>query len=214
MPHDLNRLECQADFTYTMNLNVVKIQDTGRGLKAVAEDLEAVLRKIEDWHQGSIAVFVISYRDAQGTWHQLSSRRQGSDSRSSLIAPLKNKICRDCHKRKPLTEYYRGDSYADGHYTRCKACCAEVRRRRYLESRERVLEQQRAHYDAHRKRICTAREEYRKIHREYTREYAREYYWRNRKRMLESGRGYCAARKAQSTTRHTTVSWISEKINC
>ena len=48
--HDLNRLECQADFTCTMNLKVVKIQDTGTGLRAVAEDLEAVLRKIEDWH--------------------------------------------------------------------------------------------------------------------------------------------------------------------
>lgn len=76
MPHDpahqLNRSECQADFTYTMNLNVVKIQDTGKGLKSVADDLEAVLGKIEGWHQGSIAGFVISYRDTHGFWHELS----------------------------------------------------------------------------------------------------------------------------------------------
>jgi hypothetical protein len=47
MPHDprINSIarECQADFTYTMNLNVVKVQDTGK--KAVADDLEAVFQK-------------------------------------------------------------------------------------------------------------------------------------------------------------------------
>jgi hypothetical protein len=45
----------QADFTYTMTIKTIKIQDTGKGVKSVAEDLEAVLRKIEGWHQGSIA---------------------------------------------------------------------------------------------------------------------------------------------------------------
>jgi hypothetical protein len=37
----------------------------------VGDDLEAVLRKIEGWHQGSIAGFLISYRDTQGAWHQV-----------------------------------------------------------------------------------------------------------------------------------------------
>jgi hypothetical protein len=58
--HQLNPLPCQADFTYTMNLNVVKIHETGKGLKSVADDLEAVLRKIERWHQRSIAGYSIS----------------------------------------------------------------------------------------------------------------------------------------------------------
>jgi len=50
-----NPVATQADFTYSMTLNVIKIQDTGKGAKSVAEDLEAVLRKIEYWHQGSVA---------------------------------------------------------------------------------------------------------------------------------------------------------------
>jgi hypothetical protein len=50
--HRLNPSGCKADFTYTMVLDVVKIQDTGKGEKSVADDLEAVLKKIEDWHQG------------------------------------------------------------------------------------------------------------------------------------------------------------------
>jgi hypothetical protein len=34
----------------------------------VTNDIEAVLRKIEYWHQGSIAAFKIMYRDEQGIW--------------------------------------------------------------------------------------------------------------------------------------------------
>ena len=77
--HILNRLECQADFTYTMTVKTIKIHDTGKGLKSVKDDLEAVLKKVEGWHQGSIAGFLISYRDTKGDWHQLSWGRQGSN---------------------------------------------------------------------------------------------------------------------------------------
>jgi hypothetical protein len=35
-----NRSDSKADFTYTMVLDVVKIQDTGKGAKPVADDLE------------------------------------------------------------------------------------------------------------------------------------------------------------------------------
>ena len=67
--HQYNPLACQADFTYSITLGVVKIQDTGKGKKSVLDDLEAVLRKIEYWHQGSIARCRISYVSTQGTEH-------------------------------------------------------------------------------------------------------------------------------------------------
>jgi hypothetical protein len=67
--HQFNPAACQADFTYTMTPDAVKIQDSGKGKKSVADDLEAVLRKIEHWHQGSIARYRISYRSTQGTEH-------------------------------------------------------------------------------------------------------------------------------------------------
>lgn len=35
--YEFNPLSCQADFTYTINLDVVKIMDTGKGAKALAE---------------------------------------------------------------------------------------------------------------------------------------------------------------------------------
>ena len=75
MPLDLanqfNPLACQADFTYSITPKTVTIQDTGKGKKSVADDLEAVLRKIEYWHQGSIARFRISHVSAQGTEHPI-----------------------------------------------------------------------------------------------------------------------------------------------
>jgi hypothetical protein len=51
-----------------MVLDVVRIQDTGKGAKSVADDLEAVLRKIENWHQGSIAGYRIMYLSPAGIW--------------------------------------------------------------------------------------------------------------------------------------------------
>jgi hypothetical protein len=70
--HHLNPLACQADFTYTMTLRTIKIHDTGKGNKSVGDDIQAVLKKIEGWHQGRIEGYSISYRDAQGAWHQIS----------------------------------------------------------------------------------------------------------------------------------------------
>jgi hypothetical protein len=47
----------------TVPSNAVPISDTGLGKLSVANDLEAVLRRIEYRHQGSIAAFKIIYRD-------------------------------------------------------------------------------------------------------------------------------------------------------
>jgi hypothetical protein len=39
------------------------------GTRSVTEDIEAVLRKIEYWHQASISSFKIMCRDGKGFWH-------------------------------------------------------------------------------------------------------------------------------------------------
>ena len=59
----------QADFTYNITPAVISITDTGLGKRSVTEDIEAVLRKIEQWHQGSITRFKIICRDGKGFWH-------------------------------------------------------------------------------------------------------------------------------------------------
>jgi hypothetical protein len=59
--------ETQADFTYKIT-TMISIADTGKGRRSVTNDIEAVLRKIEYWHQGSVAAFKIMYRDENGVW--------------------------------------------------------------------------------------------------------------------------------------------------
>jgi hypothetical protein len=87
MPPDLanqfNPLACKADFTYSMTPATVKIQDTGKGKKCVADDLEAVLRKIEYWHQGSIVRYRISYQSTQGSEHLVEW-----DGQTARVRPL------------------------------------------------------------------------------------------------------------------------------
>lgn len=46
--------EAKVNFTYSVTLDT--------------NDFEAILRKIEYWHQGSIAAFRIMYRDETGVW--------------------------------------------------------------------------------------------------------------------------------------------------
>jgi hypothetical protein len=67
----LNLSACEADFSYAITVNTIEIQGTGKGTKSLADDLEAVLRKIEGWHQGSIVGFKISYRDTEGLEHEV-----------------------------------------------------------------------------------------------------------------------------------------------
>ena len=57
-----------ADFTYKITLNTISIIDTNLGRRLVTNDIDAVLRKIEYWHQGSISGFKIMYRDEHGVW--------------------------------------------------------------------------------------------------------------------------------------------------
>jgi hypothetical protein len=59
----------QADFIYSITPDTISITDTGKGRVSVINDIQSVLRKIEYWHQGSIAGFKITYRDENGIWN-------------------------------------------------------------------------------------------------------------------------------------------------
>ena len=59
----------RADFTYKITPNTITITDTTLGKLSVTKDIDAVLRKIEYWHQGSVAKFKIMCRDGKGFWH-------------------------------------------------------------------------------------------------------------------------------------------------
>jgi hypothetical protein len=64
-------IRTRADFTYKITPIVISIVDTCLGKCLVSEDIEAVLRKIEYWDQGSITRFKIMYRDGKGFWYEV-----------------------------------------------------------------------------------------------------------------------------------------------
>src|SRR5262249_55579112 len=68
-PDEAMEAATQADFTYKITPNTITITDTTLGKLSVTKDIDAVLRKIEHWHQGSIATFKIMYRDEHGVWN-------------------------------------------------------------------------------------------------------------------------------------------------
>ena len=57
----------RAEFSYQMTPATITI--TGKGNISVGKDLEAVLRKIEHWHQAPVIKFRIMARQGQGAWH-------------------------------------------------------------------------------------------------------------------------------------------------
>jgi hypothetical protein len=70
----------RADFTYKISPTVISIVDAGLGKCSVTEDIEAALRKIEYWHQGSH----ISVRHA-------GSNIQAYDLEQSAMSPRQTK---------------------------------------------------------------------------------------------------------------------------
>ena len=59
-------MRARADLTYKSTWPVISMVDTGLGECSVTEDIEAVLRKTEYWHQGSIGSFKIMCRNGKG----------------------------------------------------------------------------------------------------------------------------------------------------
>jgi hypothetical protein len=72
----------RADFSYKITPNTITITDSTLGKLSVTKDVDAVLRKIEHWHQGSIAAFKIMYRDEHGVWNDIRWNGQ----RASIFA--------------------------------------------------------------------------------------------------------------------------------
>jgi hypothetical protein len=75
-----NEAPTRADFTYSITPDAVSITDTGQGRASVTRNIEAVLRKIEYWHQGSIATFKIMYRGERGVWSGVSKTVDAQNS--------------------------------------------------------------------------------------------------------------------------------------
>jgi hypothetical protein len=84
-----------AAFTYKITPALISFTDTGLCRCSVADDIETVLRKIEYWHQGSVATFKIMCRDGKRI---LARSRGTAKPRPSLPwrKPTSEKLTRSC----------------------------------------------------------------------------------------------------------------------
>jgi hypothetical protein len=73
---------------------LISIVDTSWGQHSAIEDIKTVLRKIEYWHQGSIAKFKIMCRDGKGFWHKVRW-----DGRTASIFALRETDERQARKK-------------------------------------------------------------------------------------------------------------------
>jgi hypothetical protein len=108
-----------ADFTYKITPNTISIADTKRGRRSVTEDIEAVLRKIEYWHLGSITAFKIMYRDEHGLWDGVKWDGQsasffalGETDEAKALTKLVKPICR----RGKSNRSHQFDAFVDRRY--------------------------------------------------------------------------------------------------
>jgi YD repeat-containing protein len=78
----VDRPRTKADFTYQISPATIEIVDTGQGKLSVADDLDAVMRRIEYWHMDSVGGFKISYRDENAVRHEVQW-----DGQRALVSP-------------------------------------------------------------------------------------------------------------------------------
>jgi len=78
-------IKTRADFIYKITPALIPITDTGLGSLPITEDIEAVLRKIDHWHQGSISSFKIMCRDGKNASFSPLDETDEQTSRKKLL---------------------------------------------------------------------------------------------------------------------------------
>lgn len=67
MNHPTNKRQPLADYTYTIEGNVIAIVDLDLGNRSVTNDIENVLEEIRT-ELGNLAGYAVIYRDSMGRW--------------------------------------------------------------------------------------------------------------------------------------------------
>jgi hypothetical protein len=98
-----DQVKTRDDFTYKITPTMISITDTGLGQRSVAEDIEAILHKIEHWHQLSISSLKIMCRDGKGFWHGIQW-----DGKNVSLSHL-DETDEQKARKKLLALYYYGD---------------------------------------------------------------------------------------------------------
>lgn len=83
------------------------------------------------------------------------------------------KTCPKCGETKPLDDFHRNRSGAEGRQARCRECTAEDRRRYYEANRDKVLERHRGYREENRDKELERKRRYYEESRDFRRAVAR-----------------------------------------
>lgn len=108
------------------------------------------------------------------------------------------KRCTMCGRVLPLSEFHLDRTKRDGHFTRCKECRAEYRRKHYTGHREEIAERHRKYRLEHREEIAARRRQHRQEHLEEFREYDRQYKAQHRGEIAETRRRNYVPRRVKA----------------
>lgn len=98
------------------------------------------------------------------------------------------KTCTKCGETKPLDDFNRNRSTADGRQAWCRECMAEDKRRYRDANRDKELERQRRWRDANRDKDLERKRRWHEENRDKLLERNRRYYEENHDKVLESNR--------------------------
>ena len=77
------------------------------------------------------------------------------------------KTCTKCGETKPLDDFHRNRTKADGRQPWCRECAQEYQHRYYVENRDQVLENTRRYYEENRDKELECQRWYREENREH-----------------------------------------------
>jgi ribosomal protein L40E len=81
------------------------------------------------------------------------------------VSRFRFKVCRTCKAEKPLRQFYRHPTYADGYMSDCKACRKAYAREMHWLKRESILARQKRYYVANLSRERERRAAYQRSER-------------------------------------------------
>lgn len=122
------------------------------------------------------------------------------------------KTCKECGATKPILEFYKNNTYADGYTSKCKKCILAYHRQYQKDNKEKLRKKSRERYQKHKVELAIkSREnylkhkkerlakaaEYRKAHREQLKQYFRDRYKANSRQILDSRKEYNEAHREE-----------------
>ena len=98
------------------------------------------------------------------------------------------KTCTKCGETKPLDDFHRQRSSADGRKAWCRECAAESKRRWYEENRDKVLGYDRRYYEENRDKVLESKRRWYEENRDKVLERKRRYHEENRDKVRQRRR--------------------------